>query len=103
MAANQSNKAEAFHKLHVPGTPIVLYNIGDAGSARAVAAAGAKAIATSSWAVAKAHGSEDGQHFPLEAALKNLREVVSAVDLPVTFDFESGYAEEPEKVKHNVA
>ena len=42
------NKVEAFRALHVPGDPLVLFNIWDAGSARAVAEAGAQAIATGS-------------------------------------------------------
>ena len=37
-------KAQTFRSLHVPGDPLVLYNIWDAGSAVAVARAGAKAI-----------------------------------------------------------
>lgn len=65
----QLNKIEAFRKLHVPGKPIVLYNIWDAGSAQAVAKSGARAIATSSWAVAKAHGFKDGEQFPYELAI----------------------------------
>lgn len=44
----QSDKIEAFRTLHVPGNPLILYNIWDAGSAQVVAKSGAKAIATSS-------------------------------------------------------
>ena len=50
----QAVKARAFHALHKKGEPLVLYNIWDAGSAKAVAEAGAKAIATGSWSVAAA-------------------------------------------------
>ena len=41
-----ASQFETFAALHVPGDPVILYNIWDAGSARAVAAAGAKALAT---------------------------------------------------------
>lgn len=99
----QFKKAEIFRRLHVPGGPIVLYNIWDAGSAQAVAKSGAKAIATSSWAVAKAHGFQDGEKFPYELAINNLREIVDAVDLPVTFDLESGYGEEPDRIVESVS
>jgi len=99
----QLDKIEAFRQLHVPGAPIVLYNIWDAGSAQAVAKSGARAIATSSWAVAKAHGFEDGEHFPYNLAIQNLREIVDAVELPVTFDLESGYGEEPDKVGESIS
>ena len=94
----QLKRIENFRQLHVPGDPIVLYNIWDAGSAQAVAKSGAKAIATSSWAVAKAHGFQDGEKFRYDLAIRNLREIVDAVDLPVTFDLESGYGEEPDAV-----
>ncbi len=48
------SKYDTFAALHVPGDPLVLFNIWDAGSAKAVAAAGAKAIATGSYGVAEA-------------------------------------------------
>jgi 2-methylisocitrate lyase-like PEP mutase family enzyme len=99
----QIRKIEAFRQLHVPGKPLIVYNIWDAGSARAVAQSAAKAIATSSWSVAKAHGFDDGEKIPYELAIANLGQIVAAVDLPVTFDLESGYGEQPEKVGNNVS
>ena len=57
---NQANKAKLFAKLHVKGSPVILYNAWDAGSAKAIVEAGAQAIATSSWSVAAAQGYEDG-------------------------------------------
>ena len=54
MMANSKEKAAQFRKLHVAGAPLVLYNVWDAGSAKAVADSGATAIATGSWAVAHA-------------------------------------------------
>ena len=44
----QAEKADLFTRLHVKGEPFVLYNIWDAGSAKAVAGSGAKAVATGS-------------------------------------------------------
>jgi 2-methylisocitrate lyase-like PEP mutase family enzyme len=84
-------KAEYFRTLHVPGRPLVLFNIWDAGSAKAVAAAGARAIATGSWQVANANGYADGERVPLDFAIDNLFRIVQAVDVPVTVDLESGY------------
>lgn len=94
----QRQRAEAFRQLHVRKSPLVLYNVWDAGSAKAVAKAGAKAIATSSWSVAKSHGFEDGEQIPLELVIQNLRRIVKVVDLPVTVDLESGYGDEPDQV-----
>jgi 2-methylisocitrate lyase-like PEP mutase family enzyme len=100
--ATQIERAKTFTALHVKGAPIVLFNIWDAGTARAVARAGAKAIATGSWSVAGAHGYDDGELLPFEVALANLREIVSVVDLPVTIDLESGYGALPESVAETV-
>jgi 2-methylisocitrate lyase-like PEP mutase family enzyme len=84
--AEQKRKAETFHNLHIRKNPIVLFNGWDAGSAKAVAAGGAKAIATSSWSVAAANGFQDGERIPLDLAINNLRRIVSAVEVPVTAD-----------------
>ena len=93
-----SNKAAMFRALHVKGDPLVLFNIWDAGSARIVAEAGAKALATGSWSVAAAQGFEDGEALPLELALANLRRIVAASELPVTIDLEGGYGREAGRV-----
>ena len=98
----QSEKAEAFRTLHVAGSPLVLWNIWDAGSAKAVAEAGARAIATGSWSVAAAQGYADGEALPLGDVLRTAEQIVGAVDLPVTVDFEGGYAVEPEGIAANI-
>ncbi|WP_293944858.1 isocitrate lyase/phosphoenolpyruvate mutase family protein [Sphingomonas sp.] len=92
-----------FAALHVPGNPVVLYNVWDAGSARAVAAAGAKALATGSHPVADANGWPDGEQVPIEFALANAERVVRSVELPVSVDFEGGYAVDPAIGAANVA
>jgi methylisocitrate lyase len=101
--ATQTDKARAFQALHVRGAPLVLFNAWDAGSARAVADAGAGAIATGSWSVAAAHGFADGERMPLALAMDNLRRIVGAVALPVTVDLESGYGDAPEDAGATVA
>jgi methylisocitrate lyase len=100
---SQNEKARLFHSLHVRGQPLVLFNAWDAGSARIVAEAGARAIATGSWSVAAANGFDDGEHLPLPFALDNLRRMVAAVSLPVTIDLESGYGDTPAEVGATVA
>ena len=98
-----SDAIAEFRALHVPGDPLILVNIWDAGSAKAVAGAGAKAIATGSWGVASAHGSSDGENFPLDAALANLARILTVTDLPVTIDMEAGYGDDPAAVGASVA
>lgn len=95
---DQERKGERFRGLHIPGKPLVLFNIWDAGSAKAVASAGAKAIATGSWSVANASGFADGERTPLTLAIDNLRRIVAATQLPVTVDLESGYGDAPDSV-----
>src|SRR3954470_10261908 len=85
-------KARDFAALHVRGQPLVLYNAWDVGSAKAVEAAGAQAIATGSWSVAAANGFDDGEALPLDRVIDIASRIVAAVRVPVTLDFESGYA-----------
>ena len=99
---SQSERYRAFAALHVPGNPVILFNAWDAGSAKAVAEAGATAIATGSASVAGAHGFGDAEALPVGIALANAARVVEAVDLPVTIDFEGAYAVEPEGVGANM-
>ncbi|HET9813485.1 MAG TPA: isocitrate lyase/phosphoenolpyruvate mutase family protein [Sphingomicrobium sp.] len=98
-----ASKFETFAALHVPGDPVVLYNIWDVGSAQAVAAAGAKALATGSHPVGDAAGFGDGQQVPLDFVFANAKRIVEAVDLPLTVDFESAYSIDPEEGAANVA
>ena len=97
-----ASKFETFAALHVPGDPVVLYNIWDVGSALAVVKAGAKALATGSHPVADAQGWPDGQQVPLDFALANAKRIVDAVDLPLTVDFEGAYSDDPEQGAANV-
>ena len=99
----QSEKARLFASLHVKGAPLLLYNVWDAASARVVAAAGARAIASSSWAVAGAQGYSDGEALPFDLLVTIHSRIVAATELPVSADCESGYAVEPEAVGANVA
>lgn len=100
---SQKEKASTFHSLHIKGNPIVLYNIWDAGSAKAIVDAGAKALATGSAPVAMAQGFGDGQNIPMDFALANAQRIVAGTDLPVSLDFEGGYATEPEAITDNVS
>ena len=98
-----ANSFQQFAAMHVPGDPVVLYNIWDSGSARAVAAAGAKALATGSHPVGDASGFGDGQQVPLDFVYANAKRIVAAVDLPLTVDFEGAYSDDPGQGAANVA
>jgi 2-methylisocitrate lyase-like PEP mutase family enzyme len=98
-----ATKYETFAALHVPGDPVILYNIWDPGSAQAVAAAGAKALATGSHPVGDASGYGDAQQVPLDYVFDNARRIMRAVDLPLTVDFEGAYSADPQEGAANVA
>ena len=98
----QKEKAELFRSLHIKGSPVILFNIWDAGSARTIEQVGAKAIATGSWSVAAANGFDDGEQIPIDLVLENLERIASSVAVPVTLDFEGGYATNTAALKKNI-
>src|SRR6267143_2415349 len=100
---NQTEKAKRFGELHAKGKPLLLYNAWDAGSAKAILAAGAKAIATSSWSVAEAQGYRDGEVIPIEFAEQIVARIAATVDVPVTMDFEGGYSEDNGELADNIS
>jgi 2-methylisocitrate lyase-like PEP mutase family enzyme len=99
---DQVEKAKRFAQLHIVGAPLVLYNAWDAGSAKSIHAAGAKAIATSSWSVAAAQGYGDGEAIPIEFAEQIVERIAATVDIPVTVDIEGGYSEDDGELAANV-
>jgi 2-methylisocitrate lyase-like PEP mutase family enzyme len=98
----QAEKYQLFASLHRPAEPVVLFNAWDPGSAKTVAEAGAKAIATGSASVAAAHGFQDAEGLPLDIVLANAALIARTVQLPVTVDFEGAYGTEPEAVASNM-
>jgi len=87
-----TDKAQIFARLHAGSDLLILPNAWDAGSARVIEHAGAKAIATSSAAVAWAHGFPDGELLPPEALLATVRAIARVVEVPVSADIEAAYA-----------
>ena len=91
----------AFRALHRPGNPFILANAWDIGSARMLAAMGASAIATSSAAHAFTLGRPDGA-VTRDEALAHAADLVAATPLPVSGDFEDGWADGPDGVAETV-
>ena len=99
---SQIDKANQFASLHQQGNPVILYNAWDAGSAKAIAEAGAPAIASGSWSLAAAQGYADGQQIPFDAFLEQAKRMCDAADnLPCSIDFEGGFAETADQLKSN--
>lgn len=101
--STQTEKNAVFRALHRKGTPVILYNIWDPGSAKTVAGAGAKALATGSAPVATAHGFADGEKIPFALMLDNLARIIAATDLPVTCDLEAGFGADEAALSRSVA
>jgi 2-methylisocitrate lyase-like PEP mutase family enzyme len=94
------NAAQRFHALHQDF--LILPNAWDAASARLIERAGAAAIATSSAAVAWAHGYADGHDLPIAKLIATAEEIARVVSVPITVDAEGGYADDPREVGENV-
>jgi len=92
----------AFRKLHESGC-FVIPNPWDIGTARYLRNLGFRALATTSAGCSFSRGLPDADWaVPLDLALKHIAEIVSATDLPVNADFESGYSHNPRGVAENV-
>lgn len=101
-AQNTADKAAAFTELHA--APIlVLPNAWDVASARIAQAAGARAVATTSAAVAWSLGYADGNQLPRELMLSHLARITGAVDVPVSADIESGFGPTDDEVAETIA
>jgi len=99
-----AEKAELLRSLHVPGDPLIVTNVWDAVTARIVAAApGVKALASASHAVSFAHGVADNEGLSLDQALAAAELITAATDLPVSIDFEKGYAADVAELTDNIA
>jgi 2-methylisocitrate lyase-like PEP mutase family enzyme len=83
--------AELLRSLHRRGDPLVLVNAWDVASAQRVVAAGGRAVATSSAAIAATLGLADDPTLPVEAMFQVLARIASAVDVPVSADLLDGY------------
>jgi len=97
MTMTHAEKCLTFKRLHEQQIPFVMPNPWDAGSARILASAGFKALATTSAGVAFTLGRVDGT-VSRDEALANARAILGATDLPVSADLENGYGDDPDTV-----
>src|SRR5258705_4432818 len=96
------NLAETFHSLHKQKDILILPNVWDAGSAKLIEDAGAKAIATSSAGVSWALGYPDGDVLPTQMLADLTARITDVVRVPLSVDFEGGYTKNPAKVAENL-
>src|SRR5215208_578948 len=93
--ADPQSRCDLLRSLHRPGAPLLLPNVWDVATARAVVAAGFPVVATSSGGVAATLGYEDHEGAPADEMLAAAARITRGVDVPVTIDAEAGYGMEP--------
>ena len=93
---------ETFLQLHKKSTPLLLGNIWDVNSAKIFESKGFKAIGTSSQAVAKSLGYEDGERMSFDSLLQLAKRVADVVNIPFTVDMEGGYSRSVTGIIENV-
>ena len=90
----QSERATAFRRMHLEPPVLVLPNAWDVASARVLASLpGCRALATTSGAVARSLGYEDGENAPAAVMIEAASRIAQAVDVPVSADLEAGYGD----------
>jgi len=94
--------AERLRAMHAGPRPLILPNVWDPVSARAFAAAGFEALATSSSAIAAVLGYRDGQ-TPAGEMLAAVARISRAVSVPLTADIEDGYGLAPAELAARLA
>jgi 2-methylisocitrate lyase-like PEP mutase family enzyme len=92
---NLQERCEQLRSLHARGDPLLLPNVWDIPTARAVVAAGFPVVATTSWGVAASIGHEDDERAPADEMLAAAARIAGSVEVPVTIDAEAGYGMEP--------
>jgi len=88
-------RAERLLALHQPGNPVVLPTVWDAWSARLAVDAGFAALTVGSHPVADSVGKADQEGMTYDDVVTRVKQITAAVDVPVSVDIESGYAESP--------
>jgi 2-methylisocitrate lyase-like PEP mutase family enzyme len=91
-------RAEALLALHQPGNPVVLPTVWDAWSARLAVDAGFAALTVGSHPLADSLGKPDQEGMTFDDVLSRVKEITTAVDVPVSVDIESGYGESPTRL-----
>jgi 2-methylisocitrate lyase-like PEP mutase family enzyme len=99
---NKADTASVFRRLHADGL-LLLANVWDAGSARLIEKLGAKALATTSAAVAWSHGYADGDLLPVPLLAATVADIARVVRVPLSVDVEGGYSSDPTAVGEAVA
>lgn len=101
-ALSQTEKAKQFYNLHHSGRLLILPNIWDVLGAKLLEDLGYAAVATASASIAYVNGYNDGENIPFTDLLSILKKITASVNVPVTADIESGYADNEIQLTENI-
>ena len=90
--------AKTLLALHKPGNPVVLPTVWDAWSARLAVDAGFAALTVGSHPMADSVGKADQEGMTFDDVVTRVKQITAAVEVPVSVDIESGYAQPPTRL-----
>src|SRR5882762_7244940 len=96
------NRFETFLQLHHAATPLLLGNCWDVSSAKLLEENGFKAIGTSSAALARSLGYEDGENLPFDLLLETVKRIQQNIAVPLSVDMEKGYGTTNKGILENI-
>ena len=101
LTSEQLERGKIFKELHQRGRAFVIPNPWDAGSARALAAQGFEALATTSSGFAFTLGRADGR-VSRDEVMAHIRDLVQATDLPLSVDLENCFSDDPREAAETI-
>src|SRR6266542_3773755 len=96
------NLFETFLQLHHNKKPLLIGNVWDVTGAKVFEQNGFKAIATSSAAMARSMGYEDGENMHFNLLLQIVERIISNISIPLSVDIEGGYSRNVSVIVQNI-
>lgn len=93
---------QVFKEMHTQDEPLILGNVWNAQSAKIYEKSGAKAVATSSSAIAHSLGYEDGENMSFEEYFYCVERILKSISIPLTVDLEGGYGKTDDEIVSNI-
>lgn len=94
---------QVFKEMHTQDEPLILGNVWNAQSAKIYEKSGAKAVATSSSAIAHSLGYEDGENMSFEEYFYTVGRILKSISIPLTVDLEGGYGKTDDEIVSNIS
>src|SRR3979490_3263133 len=91
-------RAQALLALHQPGNPVILPTVWDAWAAMLAVDTGFAALTVGSHPLADSVGKADQEGMTFDDVLTRVKQITAAVDVQISADIESGYAQSPTRL-----